>query len=73
MQYPCIVYKRDGGFKIEADDRPYHTRPRYSITVIDPDPDSPIGDYIANHFQFCRIERNFTANNLNHFVLTIYY
>lgn len=73
MKYPCIRYNRDGAFKIEADDYPYHTRTRYSVTVIDPDPDSKIPDYILNHFQFCRADRNYTADNLNHAVFTIHY
>ncbi len=73
MKYPCIVYKKDGAFKEEADDLAYIYKQRYSVTVIDPNPDSKIADYIMTHFTRCRAERNFTSNNLNHSVIILYF
>ncbi len=73
MEYPCIRYKRDGAFKEEADDLAYLYKPRYSLTVIDPDPDSTIADYIVTRFSLCRVERNFVSNNLNHWVIILYF
>lgn len=73
MQYPCIAYKRDGSFDEEADDLKYIHKPRYSLTVIDPNPDSKIADYILTHFSLCRAERNFVSNNLHHSIIILYY
>lgn len=73
LQYPCIIYKRDGSFDEEADDIKYIHKPRYSITVVDPNPDSTIADYLLTHLSLCRAERNFTSNNLNHSVIILYY
>lgn len=73
LQYPCIIYKRDGAFKEEADDLAYFYKPRYSITVIDPNPDSQIADYLVTHFSLCRVDRNYTSNNLYHSSIILYY
>lgn len=73
LHYPCIIYKRDGAFKEEADDSAYFYKPRYSLTVVDPNPDSKIADYIVTHFSMCRIDRNYTSNNLHHFSIILYY
>lgn len=73
MQYPAIRYQRDGSDFIHADDRVYRGKQRYTITVIDPDPDSAIAAKILRHFPYCAIDRSYTADNLNHDVLTLYY
>lgn len=71
MKYPCIVYKRNGGDSDYADDYPYSYRFRYSVTVIDRNPDSLIPGKIAS-LPMCRIDRHFTADNLNHDVFILY-
>ncbi len=73
LQYPCIIYKRDGGFSEEADDLIYFYKQRYSLTVIDPNPDSQIPFYLFTHFTLCRPDRNYTSNNLHHTSLILYY
>lgn len=73
MVYPCIVYSRSGGDTKFGDDNPYLFRRRYTVTVIDPDPDSVIPDYIAMNFQMCVADRTYTADNLYHHVFTIYW
>lgn len=72
MSYPCIVYKRNNSVVNHADDRLYKNRIGYMATVIDPDPDSEIPDRIRE-LQYCRFERHYTADNLNHDVFNIYY
>lgn len=72
MVYPCIVYEIDGEHGIHADDKPYVNRRRYAVTVIDPNPDSDIPDYIR-HLESARFERFYTSDNLNHTVYAIYY
>ncbi len=73
MKYPCIVYERAGFSKHNANDRKYVGTPRYSVTVIDTDPDSMIYEEILDTFSTCSYDRSFTSENLKHDVLTLYY
>lgn len=72
MQYPCIVYKRDGEDAKFAGNRPYNRTKRYLVTVIDRDPDSPIPDKVGS-LPMCTFNRFYTADNLNHDVYTIFF
>lgn len=72
MQYPCILYRRDKGRMIFADDKPYAGTKRYQVTVIDEDPDSDIPDRIEQ-LPRSLFDRFYTQDNLNHFVINLYY
>lgn len=72
MKYPCIVYSRDRIDINHADDSLYRDRTRYSVTTIDPNPDSEIPGKILK-LPFSRFETNYTADNLNHDVFNVYY
>ena len=73
LKYPCVIYEIDDRSFRHADDRTYQLRPRYSVLVIDPDPDSQIANKIQMHFPMCRPERRYTSDNLYHDSLTLYY
>ena len=73
MKYPCIVYQRSTGDTLYADNKPYRFTMRYSLTLIDKDPDSPFVDKIAMAFPMCRHNRHFTVDNLNHDTYELYY
>lgn len=73
MKYPCIRYSKATPNIKRANDKIYTNTDRYEVTVIDSDPDSEIPDKILNHFPMCSWDRAYTANNLNHTVLTLYY
>ena len=73
MSYPCIRYSKGVPDLKLANNKIYKSTNRYEVIVIDPDPDSEIADKILHHFQMCRIDQRYTADNLNHTVLTIYY
>lgn len=73
MIYPCIVYSADAPRTDKADDQNYLVHDQYSVTVIDPDPDTKIPDILVRKFSKCTPERNFTSQNLNHYNFTIYY
>ena len=72
MHYPCIVYCLDDDNTKHADDNPYFNTKRYTITVIDKNPDSIIPDSLLI-LPLCRFNRFFTADNLNHWVFSLYY
>jgi predicted transcriptional regulator len=72
MKYPCIVYNLDDMNTIFAGNYPYKVEKRYSLTVIDKDPDSEIPDKIAL-LQKCVFDRHFVTDNLNHNIFVIYF
>lgn len=72
LKYPAIVYSLsdiNNGF---ADNKPYYQSIYYKVTVIDYDPDSEIVGQVSN-LPSCRFDQHFSANNLNHYVFTLYY
>lgn len=73
MSYPCIKYSLAGMDAKRANNAIYNSTNRYEVVVIDFDPDSTIYLDILNHFRMCSFDRAYPANNLNHFVLTLYY
>ena len=73
LSYPCIIYQRGVIHRTTfSNDKPYQHRVRYSVTVIDQDPDSVILDKIAS-LPMCVFERHYTADNLNHDLYNLYY
>ena len=72
MVFPCIVYQRYAEKTEFADNAPYILTDRYLVTVIDPDPDSPIPKMVAS-LPKCTKNRFFAADNLNHDVYNLYY
>lgn len=73
LKYPCIVYERGSGNTEFANNRTYTYRDQYQLTVIDPDPDNEVIDQIIWHFPMNRKGRHYTADNLNHDIINIYY
>lgn len=73
LSYPCIKYSLSGINSKRADDKNYKNTNRYEIILIDPDPDSVLHDSILNTFSMCNFDRAYTADNLNHYVYTIYH
>lgn len=72
IAYPCIVYSLSNIDTKFADNIPYIHQKQYSLTVIDKNPDSVIADKIAS-LPRCSFDRPYTADNLYHWVFTIYY
>jgi len=65
MSYPCIIYSRDDIRIDQANNSPYKIVPRYSVIVIDRNPDSAIPGKLAK-LPLCSYSRFYAANNLNH-------
>ena len=72
MQYPCIVYKRSSDWVERADNSLFQRMIRYEVVVIDRDPDSPIPGSVAE-LQYCRFERHFAIDDLNHDTFNLYW
>lgn len=73
MSYPCIRYSYDGMHTLPADNMKYIKKDRYTLIVIDPNPDCQIPDILLEHFKLISFNRSYPADNLNHFVLTLYF
>jgi len=72
LKYPCIVYDRSYTKVNYADDAPYTLDTRYTLTVMDQDPDSEIVPKIEL-LPKCSFDRHFELDNLNQDVFTIYH
>lgn len=72
LNYPAIVYSREPTENRYANNGVYIQSVRYSVTVIDKNPDSEIVPKISL-LPMCRHDRHFKSNNLNHDVFTLYY
>lgn len=71
MEYPCIVYSRDGLYRVDADDALYYGKIRYVVTLIEKNPDSPVLEKLWK-LQFSEYSRHYTFDNLHHDVFEIY-
>lgn len=72
MKYPSIVYSLSKIDTKHADNKPYRNKKCYTVTIIDKDPDSVIPDKLLI-LPMCRMDRVYTANNLNHWAFFLYY
>jgi hypothetical protein len=72
IEYPCIVYERDGSEVDRADNVSYLHVKRYQVTVIDRNPDSELPDRVEQ-LPLCRFDRFFTADGLNHHVFNLFF
>lgn len=72
MKYPAIVYSLDAFENRHANDAIYSTNIRYSLTYIDADPESAMVQKIMK-LPYCRFNRFYVSDNLNHYTYTIYY
>jgi hypothetical protein len=73
LNYPCIIYGRGVIHRTEfANDKPYLHKVRYTLIVVDSNPDSELLDKIAS-LPMCVFERHYTSDNLNHDVYNLYY
>ena len=71
MTYPAIRYRLMDIDSRHADNIPYILGTQYEIIVIDRDPDSVIAGKVTS-LPRCSFNRFYTAENLNHWVFTIY-
>lgn len=72
MEYPAIRYSRSDVDMKFANDLPYMHKNKYEITVIDRKPDNTVIDKLLK-MPMCTYDRHYTADNLHHDVMTLYY
>ena len=72
MQYPCIRYERDRADAKFADNQLYRYTQRYTVTLIDQDPDSDKIVKLAS-LPMSTHERWYAGDNLNHDVFNLYF
>ena len=72
MEYPCIRYSRDGSSVDHANNELYRHAKRYQVMVIARDPDTELADKVEA-LRYSSFERFFPADDLNHFVFTLFF
>ena len=70
LKYPCVVYQLQEMPFFYANNKPYHWKHVYQLTVIDRDPESALREKIAE-LSTCHFVRAFVADNLHHYVFEI--
>ena len=72
MVYPAIVYSKKNIRTTQDNDHEYSKNNSYEIIVIHKRPDNTVIDKILE-LPYSSYDRSYTAENLNHDVLTIYF
>lgn len=72
LQYPCIIYSHASNWQKHADDIKYLSKKCYTVTVIDKLPDSSLSEAV-NNLPYCSFDREYAADNLHHYVYTLFY
>lgn len=72
LSYPCIVYSRNTYSSVFADNQSYIRRTRYSLILIDKNPDSCFAEKLAD-IPYCAHTRSYISDNLNHDVYDLYW
>lgn len=73
FEYPCIVYELNELNTMYSNNTRYLTFPKYTVTLIDKNPESPIQQLLLDLGQGCRVsfDRFFTLDGLNHWVYSL--
>lgn len=72
MKYPAIRYSLSTIQNGHANNLVYNHSKAYELILIDPDPDSIFIDKLLR-LPYCRFDRCYPSDNLNHYVFTLYY
>lgn len=72
IKYPCIIYDYSNNLDNFADNRRYKAMKRYTITVIDRNPDSKIPEKLSC-FNYLSMDRCYMAEGLWHYVYSLYW
>ena len=73
MAYPAIRYVNSRFNNRKANNKLYMSMKGYEVTIIDGDPDSELREKILERFPYCKFDRSYKSDGLNHYVFTLYY
>ena len=73
LTYPCAIYELQNIDIRNANDAVYRYRKKYRVLIIDPNPDTEYIEPMLKQFPRIFFDRFYTADNLNHYVFSIYY
>lgn len=71
LKYPCAIYHLLGMPTEFADNKPYSQSERYTVTVIDRNPDSPFVKRVGG-LPGSLLTTSFTKDELNHYVFNVH-
>lgn len=72
MRYPAIRYRLSDVYKVTANNLAYMRYNAYELTYIDRNPDSNVVSKLMS-LPMCVFDRYYVSDNLNHYVLKIYF
>lgn len=72
LEYPCLIYNRNYSMVAHADNGVYKVEKRYSVMVIDRDPDSVLPDKLEWLPQVS-FQTWFAKDQLNHYVFNMFF
>lgn len=72
MKYPAIRYNRKSMTTHHANNGIYLSMTEYEVILIDENPDSVFVDKLAQ-LPYCKFDRQYASDNLNHYVFTLYF
>ena len=72
LNYPAIVYAIKDVETTFADNRAYLKAPSSEVTLIDKNPDNTFVEAILD-IPYCTFDRHYKADNLNHYVFTLFH
>lgn len=73
LEYDCIKYSLSGMNVQHANNETYMATNQYEVIVITRNPDNETVSKLLSKFRMCKFDRAYVADNLNHFVFTLYY
>lgn len=74
LKYPCIKYEEARPDVKYADNVVYNSTNCWILTIIDPDADSQLPKALKEKFQrYLSFDRVYKADNLKHWVYTLYF
>lgn len=70
--YPAIIYSREAIRQVYANNEQYLKKKRYSVIVIDKNPDTSLVDLVSA-LPLCEYSRHYEKDNLNYDAFSLYF
>lgn len=72
MSYPCVRYNLANKMQRHAGNEMFYTKDAYNLILMDYDPNSEYVDKLLA-LRYCKLDRTYAKDGLNHWVFTLYY